>query len=385
MVIATTDLVTLYNSGMSQEAIGRKISMSKGWVAKKLRGKVSPHKACCQSRIYETTGWHTTEERDRLIIKLYQSGDGTLIISKKLKIAKRTASKVLNRNGIIDKSRTALKLPPETINHWYDSGLSLSQIAAKLSCSENAIRHHVKNPRVPAEALYKIPKHLRDKILHLYVVDGLSSYQIASEFGYTYQRVQNFLRRQKVSVGSLTPAWKAAVQRGIKHDGSSLEKVVEQILVKLKLTYQRQYELGEFRYDFGIMDGTILIEVQGSYWHGMKNRISRDIYKRNLAIKNGKKLLIIWDYELSKLEVVKCKILNATNPVLFDFSNLEVKTADWMEAKALLDSFHYQKCGRAGISIGAYHDQILVAVAIFCKPMRQETATKQNLNYSENS
>jgi len=186
-----------------------------------------------------------------------------------------------------------------------------------------------------------------------------------------------------VSVGSLTPAWRAAVQRGIKNGGSSLENLVEQMLIKLKISYQKQYELGEFRYDFSIADGTILIEVQGSYWHGVKNRISRDIYKRNLAAKNNKKLLIIWDYELARPEIVEHKILNATSPILFDFSKLDIKTADWITTKTILNNFHYQGCGRAGVSIGAYYNQELVAVATFCKTMRQETAAKQKMDYSD--
>lgn len=377
------DLIEMYNSGLSYEEIAVKIGMSKKWVINKLRGNVISRPAKRHQKAYEVIKWETKAERDELILALYRSGDGSITISHKLHITKKTALKVLNQHGVIDKSRTSLKLSPSEINRLYSIGLSSSEIASQLGCSNGAVLHHIKNPRKSAEALYKIPKDIQEQILKLYTIDKLSSYQIAEKFGYTYQRVQNFLRRQKVSIGSLTPAWKAAVQRGIKSGGSSLEKAVEQILLKLEIDYQAQYELDEFRYDFGISDGNILIEVQGSYWHNLKARISRDTYKRKLAAKHGKKLLIIWDHELSKPEVIECRILNAIKPVVVDFKQFNIKIAEWPDAKNLLMRFHYQGCGRAGLSIGAYDNDKLTAVATFCRPMRQETATKQNIAYSD--
>jgi very-short-patch-repair endonuclease len=380
------NLINLYNSGRSYESIAKEIGMSKGWVRKSLNGKVISRPASIKKQtIYKTIEWNTTKERDRLTIELYQSGDGTATIAKKLKIAKKTASRILNEKNVIDKNRKPgrMRAFAEKINELYNSGLSSSQIASKLSCSSTTIDRYIHAPRKSAEALYQIPKDIQERILHLYTIDKLSSYQIAAEFGYNYQRVQNFLRRQKVSVGSLTPEWRAAVQRGIKSGGSSLEKAVEQILNELGLQYRPQYELDEFRYDFGIVNGSILIEVQGSYWHSLKTRINRDIYKRNLAAKNGKKLLVIWDYELSKPDIVKSRILNAVSPVEFDFTKLEIRKAEWEQSKILLNKFHYQGCGRAGIAIGAYSGCELVAVATFCRPTRQETAQKQHLDYSE--
>lgn len=373
-----------YNNGLGYEEIGKKYGKSSSIIRKKLIGHVVSRPAKRNPVVYEQIPWTTKNERDKLIIRLYQNGDGAHVVSKKLDIGKRTVFRILKANNIeTDKTRTYTKLDPIEVNKLYESEMSCSDIAKKLKVSNEAIRYHINNPHNSSDALSIIPHHKQDEILNLYTKDKWSSYRIAEEFGWPYQSVQCFLRRKGVSVGSGTQSWKEAVQRGIKEGGSSLEKQLEQILIDMDIEYETQYQIEEFRYDFGLDNGNILVEVQGSYWHTKPQRRQRDQYKTKLARRHNKKLVIVWDHELARTEFVKNRILCAISPSEFDFRHCKVEPCEWRVSSELLLKYHYQGAGRAGICYALVNGDNPVGTIVFTRPTRQEIATKQGVNYDE--
>ena len=377
------DWVADYNNGLSYEQIAKKSNKSKRWIQKSLNGKIVARQAKRKPVIYTELGWLTTEERDQLICKLHLAGDGTTIIGKKLKIDKATARRVLLLRKIHKPRIGGGIVDHEKANILYNSGLTLAEVAKKFNVSEGAIRYHIEIPRTDADVLSAIPFDKQDQVVKWYL-EKWSTYKIADELGLPYQSIQHFIKRKGISVGSFTQAWKEAVQRGLNAPQSRLEKHVSKILSDANIDHESQFQLEDLRYDFGIANGNILIEVQGSYWHKDKNRTLTDAYKRRVATKHHKKLLVIWDYELAKPINVLAKITNALSPPMFGFKQCSIKEAtDWSTIKTILREHHYQGSGRAGYSIVAKFNDEVYGIVVFTTPSRQEIYKKQRLQSGE--
>lgn len=383
------NMCELYNANHSYAEIAKKVNKSQRWVGIALEGHVTPRPKIRKAIRHEQIVWNTKEERDDLVVQLYQEGLGAHIISKKLGIGKRTVFRILAAKGIktdIDRSSGKLnEAQIQTAIDLYNSGLSSVAIAQRLEVTEGAIRWHLKKEttmRCAADTMSTIPTQLQDEVIRLYVEDKLSTYNIAKKFDWTYQTVQKFIARKGLSPQTGSKEWKEAVQRGIGVCGSSLEKKLATVLDELNIDYVTQPALEEFRYDFGI-GHDILIEVQGSFWHTKKQRRQRDLFKQKLAKKHGKKLLVIWDYQLANTEYVSFKILNAISPPIFKFDDLHVTEIDWHEAKKILSKWHYQGSGRSGHAYGVYYQNDIIAAVVFAKPTRIESSIKQSVSYDE--
>lgn len=379
-------MIGLYESGYTYEKIANDVGKSKKWVMNKLKGKVKSRPPGVKGpKKYDVISWNSNEERDKLILKLYDGGDGGLVVSKKLGISKKVVYRVLRDNGVsTSKSMSDYKkLSPNDVLEIidrYDNGASTSEIAKSYDCCEQTICNALDNKRLPGETMANITPDLRDKIIGL-SRDGWSSYRIAEKYGWTYQSVQRFLARHNLSPQTGTDEWFEAVTRGIKTGGSSLENKLKCYLDKRNIKYEQQFGLGRFRYDFKI--GNVLVEVQGSYWHSREGRRERDFNKANLALDNGYKLVVIWDHEIDKEDLVVNRIINNIEKPVFDFKQCVIKEASWNDAKFLLESFHYQGAGRSGYCVGAFVDDTLAAVVVYTKPVRQEIAIKQGVDYSK--
>lgn len=381
------ELIALYESGKSYEEISVLCGKSSKWVMTKLRGNITPRKPIRKTIIHEQILWNTIEERNELAVKLYvEDNIGAHVIGKKLNIAKKTVYGILKKNNIdIDSDRKysiVSEFDVVRINERYDSGESLASIASSMSISSGTVRRLIHNRRNSSDANSVIPPHLQNEVVRLYVEDGLSSYKIADKFGWAYQSVQRFLARRKLTPQTGTKEWKIAVQRGIESGGSSLELKVEEILKKHHISYEKQYQLDEFRFDFCI-NNEVLVEIQGSYWHTKKQRRQRDLYKQKIARSHNKKLLVIWDYQLEDKNFILYKILNSISKPHLDLNTLSISKVSWLAAKELLSKWHYQKHGRSGHCYGVMHDGKLIAVAVYSTVTRLQMASKQKVNSGE--
>lgn len=89
------------------------------------------------------------------------------------------------------------------------------------------------------------------------------------------------------------------------------EKIIEELLIKYNIAYEKQVKLGKYIADFKI--GKIIIEIQGDYWHGnpkfyseenlnnmQKKHKIRDIFKKEYYLNSGYFLIEIWENEINK-------------------------------------------------------------------------------------
>ena len=105
---------------------------------------------------------------------------------------------------------------------------------------------------------------------------------------------------------------------------SYLEQVVADMLDNLKIEWDREvplkYMQGYRYYDFHLIEYGVLIEVDGSYWHGERDKPSyvtlmakkNDMIKNWLAKKEGYKLIRIKEKQLTEEYDAVSEIISST-------------------------------------------------------------------------
>ena len=106
---------------------------------------------------------------------------------------------------------------------------------------------------------------------------------------------------------------------------SKLEKRVEEVLIKNKISFKAQFFITRKSYDFRINNTNILIEIQGDYWHANPNIYesndlitypdnkilkASDVWENNrkkqeLANKYKYEVLEIWEKDITKLNDIE--------------------------------------------------------------------------------
>ena len=136
---------------------------------------------------------------------------------------------------------------------------------------------------------------------------------------------------------------------------------------------------------------SILIEVQGDYWHNRPNTIAKDKSKSTYlkTYFSEYDLKYLWEHEFDNKDRVINLIrywvgLPIPNKIEFSFKDVVMKVVNSQEAEYFIAKYHYAgRIGRSGINLGFYLGDELIAVIIFCYPMRSETAVKQGCCYRE--
>ena len=138
------------------------------------------------------------------------------------------------------------------------------------------------------------------------------------------------------------------------------------------------------------LEKTLLIEVQGNYFHSKPEKISRDKAKATYIKRYHPEVQVkyIWEHEFNAAGRVRSLLeywLGKSQPVID--VKFDLITLDRIEAKVaelFVSKYHYSgKIGRSGINLGFYYMGELCGLAIFCYPVRQEIATKQGLAYKD--
>lgn len=92
---------------------------------------------------------------------------------------------------------------------------------------------------------------------------------------------------------------------------SKLEKLFESLLIKLGISFEPQYPVNGYLYDFYVVDRNTLIEVDGDWFHFNKkiykkvtsivqeNTINNDKIKNNIAKKEGYNLIRFWEDDIN--------------------------------------------------------------------------------------
>lgn len=129
----------------------------------------------------------------------------------------------------------------------------------------------------------------------------------------------------------------------------------------------------------------LLIEVQGEYWHNQRE--TRDQQKASYIQNNlsGQyELKCVWEHEFLNrgkvLELLKYWLgIAEIELVSYEFKDVQIKAVNSRDYRLLLSKYHYlTNAGRGGIALGAYFDDMLIAVCVFSPLIRQNIGYPQN-------
>ncbi|WP_342577221.1 DUF559 domain-containing protein [Psychrobacillus sp. FSL K6-2843] len=88
---------------------------------------------------------------------------------------------------------------------------------------------------------------------------------------------------------------------------TSIEIIVEEILVKLNVEFDIQKHISGFVADFFIQSAGAVIEADGNYWHSRPEVIERDNRKNKAILSDGYKLLRLTETEIKQDPTNKIK------------------------------------------------------------------------------
>jgi len=136
---------------------------------------------------------------------------------------------------------------------------------------------------------------------------------------------------------------------------------------------------------------SIIIEVNGDYWHNLPKIIKRDKSKATYLGTYFPQydLKYLWEHEFNNKDRIIQLLkywLGLDKPTIkqFNFENVTERIIDSKTAELLISKYHYAgRIGRSGVNLGYYLGDILIAVIIYVPPVRQEVAVKQKLNYKQ--
>lgn len=104
--------------------------------------------------------------------------------------------------------------------------------------------------------------------------------------------------------------WMIPLWRGSTNDKrTGIEKKTESFLIRNKLNYTFQRQVGPFIVDFWLDDYKVAIEVDGRYWHSLPSRKARDERQARWCAENDVALVRLKEYEVKKGDFSKLSLL----------------------------------------------------------------------------
>lgn len=177
----------------------------------------------------------------------------------------------------------------------------------------------------------------------------------------------------------------AVVRAAQSKNISSIQSKLYKILDDLNVAYFKEGQatkIGFYVFDCLLPSAGILIECQGDYWHSLAKSQMRDKQKFTYISRYYPqyKLVYVWEREFYQADRVASRFRSLLNlaKVHRDFSFKDVMVRKIDATKDFLELYHYLGPGRGGIKYGAFHEGVLVAVAVFSKPLRQNLSFEQN-------
>lgn len=136
----------------------------------------------------------------------------------------------------------------------------------------------------------------------------------------------------------------------LKHQ-TGIETIIEHLLIKNGVKYEKQVQLGKYRADFVIEDKKVVIEANGCYWHSDAVNQDKKYHKNKLDCYNnlGYNLLAFREDEIEyKIDIVESIIKNKLGLVekRFFARNSSIKELTKSECKDFLNKNHLMGYGR---------------------------------------
>jgi len=172
---------------------------------------------------------------------------------------------------------------------------------------------------------------------------------------------------------------------------STIEDTLAKILTDAGIIFERNKRIAFYEFDFVIPrkeNKTLLIEVNGDYWHTrIPHVVKNDKSKMTYCQKHLKdyELKHLWEHEFLCHQKVLDKIrywIGAEVCVSFDLKDVTIRTIDHKGASTFLKAYHYLG-HKAGSTFGAFLRERIIAVAVFSRPTRYESAQSEGWAYEE--
>lgn len=165
---------------------------------------------------------------------------------------------------------------------------------------------------------------------------------------------------------------------------SSQQVLLYKYLDELGVVYYKEgpdTSIGWYNFDCLIIPNgdnrKILVEVQGDYWHNRTDTKAQDKRKQTYIERYFPEydIMYIWEHEFVTKDKVVGRLqsrLGINIPYIdFDFKDVVIIKISAKDANDFLSCYHYIGKSRGGTAYGAYVDNILIAVAVFSAPVRQ--------------
>jgi len=178
---------------------------------------------------------------------------------------------------------------------------------------------------------------------------------------------------------------------------SGIQNRLYEFLDEFGVEYFREYNdrdddsgcrIGSWSFDCVVPrdDYTLLIEVQGDYYHSLPQNVARDIQKANYVKSQlaGYRLKYLWEYQFDREDYIRLTLkqwLGLIQVNEFSFGEVTISNCEY---NSFFDKYHYAgSIGRpVSYVFGAYLDNVLIAVACFTSPIRQNVSVA-GFNYNE--
>ena len=219
----------------------------------------------------------------------------------------------------------------------------------------------------------------RQKMLAIYATDA-------------YKQRQSEISREVNSRSEVKLAKANALAR--QPSISSLEDTLATILTDNNIKFFRQHIVAWYTFDFMIPrpnSTNILLEVNGDWFHSQPQQISRDAGKSTFIRRyhsDQYTLHTIWEHEFGSpqriLSILENFIAGELPHVDFELKDVVISQANSEDIKKFLSKYHYiGKIGRSSYTVAAFHQDVLIACAVFCYPTRMESAVRLQLSQTE--
>lgn len=217
-------------------------------------------------------------------------------------------------------------------------------------------------------------------------------YNQNDEFKKIQLKYRNNKWRQKIS-NSIRKKWSKGdydLIRTGNFRNTWLQRSMKMLCMSLNLDYEEEFIVdNSIPYSFDFRINNLLIELDGDYWHSLKNVKENDKRKTNWIINHHPeyKLIRIKEHEAKCIGKFYNIILqNLPNVMLpnFNLKDLKIHNINHNLAIDFINSTHYLGKPRpGGIPIGAFLQTKLIAVCYFQRPIRKEVATSSNYNWHD--
>lgn len=175
------------------------------------------------------------------------------------------------------------------------------------------------------------------------------------------------------------------------------EIIIERALQYLNVEYKKHYQIEKWNIDFFIPSKSILLDVDGEYWHGRLSNYNHDQVKYvcEKDIKKNEYLATLKDYKyirwwetatFDRINLITrlANLLDISiDKIEYNLHNLVIKEIQADDAFKFVNLFHYHgSLNQSMSSHGAFLNDKLVGVVVYSKPNYDNEANEYCLELS---